>query len=352
MSISLWTSRNAATNNDWRCVAHGNGLFVAVASSGTENRVMTSPNSISWTLRTSPSNNDWRSVAYGEGLFVAVADSGSGNRVMTSPDGITWTLRTSAADNAWYGVTYGNGTFVAVAGSGTGNRVMTSLDGITWTSRTSAADNDWYGVTYGNGSFVAVAGSGTGNRVMTSPDGITWTLGTSADNLWWGVTYGNGLFVAVSSTGRNNRVMTATTLSPTITNFSIPTKINGEASFNITDPSSNSPGLFSYTSSHTSVATISGNTLDIVGAGISKIIAIQAATKHYTSGTIEATFLVNQSTSTQPVIITNGYDLLHFMNTSSTYCHLTDSVYINFELNASGNKVITGDNITITKSNT
>ena len=29
--------------------------------------------------------------------IVAVAASGTGNRVMTSPDGITWTLRTSVA---------------------------------------------------------------------------------------------------------------------------------------------------------------------------------------------------------------------------------------------------------------
>jgi hypothetical protein len=67
-------------------------------------------------------------VTYGNGLFVAVAYSGTGNRVMTSPDGITWTIRTSAADNDWAGVTYGNGLFVAVAHSGTGNRVMTSLN--------------------------------------------------------------------------------------------------------------------------------------------------------------------------------------------------------------------------------
>jgi hypothetical protein len=70
--------------------------------------------------------NNWRSVTYGNGLFVAVAVSGTGNRVMTSPDGITWTIRTSAADNLWYGVTYGNGLFVAVAASGIRDRVMIS----------------------------------------------------------------------------------------------------------------------------------------------------------------------------------------------------------------------------------
>ena len=62
-----------------------------------------------WTSRTSAANNNWTSVTYGNGLFVAVAGSGTGNRVMTSSDGITWTSQTSAADNDWYGVAYGNG---------------------------------------------------------------------------------------------------------------------------------------------------------------------------------------------------------------------------------------------------
>ena len=97
---------------------------------------------ITWTSQTSATDNGWNSVTYGNGLFVAVAETGTRNRVMTSPDGITWTSRTSAADNSWNNVTYGNGLFVAVAYSGTGNRVMTSPDGITWTSRTSAADNN------------------------------------------------------------------------------------------------------------------------------------------------------------------------------------------------------------------
>jgi catechol 2,3-dioxygenase-like lactoylglutathione lyase family enzyme len=76
-------------------------------------------------------------------LRVAVSTSGTGDRVMTSPDGFTWTPRVSASDNDWRSVTYGNGLFVAVAQTGTGNRVMTSPDGITWTSRTSAADYNW-----------------------------------------------------------------------------------------------------------------------------------------------------------------------------------------------------------------
>jgi hypothetical protein len=96
------------------------------------------------------------SITYGNGLFVAVGSTGTGDRVMTSPDGITWTSRTSAADNNWGGVAYGNGQFVAVSFNGT-DRVMTSPDGITWTARSSSVANAWYGISYGKVLFVATA---------------------------------------------------------------------------------------------------------------------------------------------------------------------------------------------------
>ena len=39
---------------------------------------------INWTSRTSAADNQWLSVAYGNGLFVAVANTGTANRVMSS----------------------------------------------------------------------------------------------------------------------------------------------------------------------------------------------------------------------------------------------------------------------------
>jgi len=185
-----------------------------------------------WETQTSATDNNWFSVTWGgltgQEKFVAVSSSGSGNRVMTSPNGTTWTTQTSIPDITWFSVTWGGPTgqekFVAVGAisifSGTPpvagflGQVMTSPDGITWTSRTSIPANDWRSVTWGNGLFVAVSASGTGNRVMTSPDGITWTTQTSAaDNNWasvtWGGPTGQEKFVAVSGSGTGNRVMTS-----------------------------------------------------------------------------------------------------------------------------------------------
>jgi hypothetical protein len=48
---------------------------------------MTSPDGINWTARSSAADNGWFSVTWAKelGLLVAVANSGTGNRVMTSP---------------------------------------------------------------------------------------------------------------------------------------------------------------------------------------------------------------------------------------------------------------------------
>ncbi len=45
---------------------------------------MISLDGITWTSRTIATNNDCMSVAYSNGLWVAVCSTGSGNRVMTS----------------------------------------------------------------------------------------------------------------------------------------------------------------------------------------------------------------------------------------------------------------------------
>jgi hypothetical protein len=123
---------------------------------------MTSPDGITWTSRTSAADNNWNGITYGNGLFVAVALTGTGNRVMTSPDGITWTSRTSAAENEYNSVCYGGGLFVAVAQSGT-YRVMASTDGITWKAGTAAAAYYWRSICYADDVFIAIASYSAGN---------------------------------------------------------------------------------------------------------------------------------------------------------------------------------------------
>jgi uncharacterized protein YjdB len=84
--------------------------------------------------------------------------------------------------------------------------------------------------------------------------------------------------------------------APTITNFPAITKVNGDAPFNLTAPTSTSPGTFSYTSSNEAVATISGSTVTILGAGTATITANQAASGFFTTGSISTTLTVAGST--------------------------------------------------------
>jgi hypothetical protein len=119
-----------------------------------------------------PADQQWEAVTYGAGKFVAVASSGSGNRVMTSTNGNYWTSRTSASDSNWQGITYADNQFVAVGS----NAVMTSPDGITWTSRT-APNGEWQAITNCGGLYVATATWGS-NYIMSSPDGVDWTVRT------------------------------------------------------------------------------------------------------------------------------------------------------------------------------
>jgi hypothetical protein len=80
--------------------------------------------------------------------------------------------------------------------------------------------------------------------------------------------------------------------APTLSNFSVPAKVFGDAAFTLSAPTSNSTGTFTYTSSNTSVATISGNTVTLTGVGTSIITATQAAAGSYGSGTITSTLVV------------------------------------------------------------
>ena len=77
-----------------------------------------------------------------------------------------------------------------------------------------------------------------------------------------------------------------TNVNPTISGFASISKTVGDAAFALTAPTTNSTGAFTYSSSNPAVATISGSTVTVVGAGTATITATQAADANYSSGTI------------------------------------------------------------------
>jgi hypothetical protein len=220
------------------------GIFVATAITGTDNRILTSPDGITWTYQTTPADYQWINVCWSAelGLFVAVSITGTTDGVMTSPDGITWTLRTTI-DRQWRCVCWSPelGIFVAIAQQTTGKpaSVMTSPDGINWTITFTPANNSWNWVVWSPelSLFVAVSQSGTLNRIMSSPNGINWSTRTPpADNQWRSICWSSelGIFVAVAQNGTLDRVMTSSLAGRPPTSYNV-----FDSSFNNIDSSGN-----------------------------------------------------------------------------------------------------------------
>lgn len=86
-------------------------------------------------------------------------------------------------------------------------------------------------------------------------------------------------------------------VSPTIGTFTIPTQtyLPGGV-YDLSPPSSNSPGAFTFSCDNSAVATVSGTTLNIIGAGTAQITASQAPAGAYLAGSVSATLTVNKGT--------------------------------------------------------
>ena len=80
-------------------IVYGNGVFVAVGQTGTD-RIAISSDAITWELITAPALTTWISIAYGDEKFVALASSGV-NQLMVSYSNEGQTLETVGdQDNA------------------------------------------------------------------------------------------------------------------------------------------------------------------------------------------------------------------------------------------------------------
>jgi hypothetical protein len=78
-----WTAQTCP-DKAWYSVKFAEGLFVAVCIDAADNVVMKSADGITWETMPSPVANQWRDVAYGNGVLVAVATTGTNDRVMTA----------------------------------------------------------------------------------------------------------------------------------------------------------------------------------------------------------------------------------------------------------------------------
>ncbi|MBD0725479.1 hypothetical protein B6A10_09840 [Flavobacterium sp. L1I52] len=109
-----------------------------------------------------------------------------------------------------------------------------------------------------------------------------------------------------------------------------------DGSFTITPPSSDSTGAFTYISSDTNVATISGSTVTIVGPGVTTITATQVADATHLTNSISADLTVN----TVAVVTKNGEKT----NSNSSYVNKNGALGTVSGVNANGESKVTKSN--------
>jgi uncharacterized protein YjdB len=128
----------------------------------------------------------------------------------------------------------------------------------------------------------------SGNTVTMLQLGTVIVTATQAES----INYASGSIVTPLTIIAN-----AVNTSPIITNFNIPTQsYSNGGTFTLPRPTSNSLGDFSYTIPNTTIASVSGNIVTILGVGNATVIATQAANSNYDTGSISASLVINKST--------------------------------------------------------
>ncbi len=155
----------------------------------------------------------------------------------------------------------------------------------------SAANNTI--ILTGKGAFLGLAKVNNGLTLTSpanAPVSITYTVtALTGTNMTIDIMYDNG----GSPAWWRFKFTKKLAGQPVIGALSIPSTITvGDAPFELVDPTSDSPGAFTYTSSNTAVATISGATVFVVGSGTTTITATQAASGAFVSGSVNADLYV------------------------------------------------------------
>ena len=239
---------------------------------------------------------------FGDASFSIVAPTTNSNGVITYASSNTAVATVSGSTITIVGA--GSSTITATQATNTNYLAATTTASFTVNKATTVLTNFSVPLKIiGNDPFTLVAPTTNSNGAFTYTSSDT-TVATIAGTTITILGIGTSTITASQAVTSNFTAATTTSVfqvnnkTPIITNFVIPTKTFGDATFSLVDPSSNSIGAFNYRSSNTAVATIEGNIVTIIGAGTSTITATQAVTADYIDGTITATLTVNPASTT------------------------------------------------------
>ena len=301
-TVAIWYDQSGSNNNALQSNSSSQPQIINAGSvnllNGVPTIIFSGPN---YLVITSTAFDDDLS---GSVVFNATSSntSGGGTNTWYSMNGIFSSEQPGGTSDFGYGIynnkfTAGNGSADnSLAGSITANDGTTRLYSWTRTNSTGAI------ALYSNGRSDGSATLNSGTRAAVPSVAIgNATTGWGGDVNYNGSISEITLFASVyidadrQTIEGNQGAYYGLSISghPVITGFSNITKTFYDGSFTLSTPTSNSDGAFTYTSSNTAVATISGSVVSIVAAGSTTITATQAAAGDYSSGTISATLTVN-----------------------------------------------------------
>jgi uncharacterized protein YjdB len=387
-----WTMRESADNSmSLNTVCYGNNTYLALAYIGSGQYAMTSSNGIDWVSKDCPMTA-WGDVVYGNGRFVGVSqlDNAAIASLPITPTlsnfsftptkiGIKQIKITPPTSNSKGPFTYtssnpnvavivpqisgggkgggkegaGGGGKEGAGGGGKGGAAGGAAAGgaaggaVAEAAAGGAAAGGAVAEAAAGGAAEAAAGGAAGGAAAAGAGGAVEVPAEGAGGAGGATTYVINLIAPGTTTITATQaaqddygqasitaelVVTSdviVNLDPQLRNFTIPSKPIGTHPFNVTRPTSNSSGKITYTSSDTSIATITENgLLKIVNKGTCTIRADQEASDPYTSGHITTDFTVTPASADNPVPVQSKEALRFALTTSARYIALTESIVL------------------------
>lgn len=348
LSSGSWAWTNITTGKTTSPLYGGTTIIVSslgwtsVAIDTTGEKIAAISNDLYFT---SDSGASWKNITWGNYSWISISGSSDLKTMMMlasngcgsncRPHIVTTTNYTSFTDSIYgaVGVAYSSGEFAAdasraiaatassyiytagdtyvpaltpsvaaapaISGNLTYGQVLTSSTG-TWNNSPTSYAYQWARSSASGGTYTVISGATSSTYTLASADTGQFIKVT--------VTATNSSGSASSTSSATSQITKAT---PTFSIWNNVTKNFGDSSYLVTAPSvtGSLAGSFSYTSSTTSVASISGSTITLNGAGTSIITATFSPTDsaNYESATVTHTLTVgkvNQNALT--ITSTNG----------------------------------------------
>ena len=159
----------------------------------------------------------------------------------------------------------------------------------------------------------------------------TATINSRDYTLYGGANYSSGI------------IFIKTPPLPTFGTWTISYKNLLAGSFTITPPTSNSDGALTYSSSNTSIATVSETTINLISSGLVTITATQASTNDFNTGTKTTNLLILGGS--------NNFTSVDFTGVDLSSSNLTDGNLTNANLSGATITNVDFTNVNITGAN-